>query len=57
MIGLWDQYGHSEEEKHFVFLLEIDPRFLVRPNRSLVPIPNELLRPAVATSHNAQIVI
>jgi hypothetical protein len=56
-LGVWEQYGHSEEEKHFVFLLQIDPRFLGRPAPSLVTIPTELLRPAVVTSHNAQIVI
>jgi len=59
MIGLRDQYGNLEEDKHFMFLLAIYPRFLGRPNRSLVPIPTELLRPAIHTSHNVlvQIVI
>lgn len=57
IFGLRDQYGHSEVEKHFVYMLEIDPRYLGRPTRSLVPIPIELPFPAIANSHNAQIVI
>jgi hypothetical protein len=36
------QSGHYKDEKNLLSLLEIEPRYLGRPARSLVAIPAEL---------------